>query len=126
MVIDGEIGISYAAKASPDGAVEADHWLLGPILHVDESRCLRRVVGRGNQIRHQVRNEPAILEGCITMPRGPTEAVVTKFLRGVLGVDAVGVVELGAKARAAGLLAEGQSKAPRNRLRREAGDRVRM
>jgi hypothetical protein len=43
------------------------------------------------------------------MPRGPTDAVVTKFLRGALAGDAVAVVELGTKARAAGLLAEGQS-----------------
>jgi hypothetical protein len=38
------------------------------------------------------------------MRRGPSEALVTKFLRGSLRVDAVGVSELEAKARAAGLL----------------------
>jgi hypothetical protein len=43
------------------------------------------------------------------MPRGPSEAIVTKFLRDALAVDAVGVPELDEKARAAGLLGEGQS-----------------
>jgi hypothetical protein len=43
------------------------------------------------------------------MRRGPSEALVTKFLRGSLTVGAVGVSELEAKARAAGLLGERQS-----------------
>jgi hypothetical protein len=43
------------------------------------------------------------------MPRGPSEAVVTKFLRDALAVDAVGVPELDEKARAKGLLGERQS-----------------
>ena len=43
------------------------------------------------------------------MPRGPSEAVVTKFLRYALAVDAVGVPELDEKARAKGLLGERQS-----------------
>ena len=43
------------------------------------------------------------------MPRGPSEAIVTKFLRDALAVDAVGVPELDEKARAKGLLGERQS-----------------
>jgi hypothetical protein len=43
------------------------------------------------------------------MPRGRSEALVTKFLRDVLAVEAVGVPELEAKARAGGLLGERQS-----------------
>jgi hypothetical protein len=43
------------------------------------------------------------------MPRGPSEAVVTKFLRHALAGHALGVTELETKARATGLLAEGQS-----------------
>jgi hypothetical protein len=43
------------------------------------------------------------------MPRGPSEAIVTKFLRDALAVNAVGVPELDEKARAAGLLGERQS-----------------
>ena len=43
------------------------------------------------------------------MPRGPSEAIVTKFLRNALAVDAVGVPELDEKARAKGLLGERQS-----------------
>src|SRR4029077_1481520 len=42
------------------------------------------------------------------MPRGPSEAIVTKFLRDALAVDAVGVPELDEKARAKGLLGERQ------------------
>src|SRR5438067_11955729 len=45
----------------------------------------------------------------ITMRRGPAEAVVTKFLRDSLAVDAERVPKLEAKARAAGLLGERQS-----------------
>jgi hypothetical protein len=42
---------------------------------------------------------PNILQGCQqAMPRGPSEAVVTKFLRHALAVDAVGVPELEARA----------------------------
>jgi hypothetical protein len=51
----------------------------------------------------------AILEGCSSMPRGPSEAIVTKFLRDAIGVDAVGVSELDEKARAKALLSERQS-----------------
>jgi hypothetical protein len=51
----------------------------------------------------------AILEGCSSMPRGPSEAIVTKFLRDALAVDAVGVPELDEKAQAKGLLGERQS-----------------
>jgi hypothetical protein len=40
---------------------------------------------------------------------GPSDALVTKFLRGSLAVDAVGVSELEAKARASGLLGGRQS-----------------
>jgi hypothetical protein len=43
------------------------------------------------------------------MPRGPFEAIVTKFLRDALAVNAVGVPELDEKARAKGLLGERQS-----------------
>ena len=43
------------------------------------------------------------------MPRGPSEPIVTKFLRNALAVDAVGVPELDEKARAKGLLGERQS-----------------
>src|SRR4029077_8850621 len=43
------------------------------------------------------------------MPRGPSEAIVTKFLRDALAVNAVGVPELDEKARATGLLGERQS-----------------
>jgi hypothetical protein len=43
------------------------------------------------------------------MPRGPSEALVTKFLRDALAVNAVGVPELDEKARAKGLLGERQS-----------------
>jgi hypothetical protein len=43
------------------------------------------------------------------MPRGRSEAIVTKFLRDALAVDAVGVPELDEKARAKGLLGERQS-----------------
>jgi hypothetical protein len=43
------------------------------------------------------------------MPRGPSEAIVTKFLRDALAVDAVGAPELDEKARAKGLLGERQS-----------------
>ena len=43
------------------------------------------------------------------MPRGPSEPIVTKFLRDALAVDAVGVPELDEKARAKGLLGERQS-----------------
>ena len=43
------------------------------------------------------------------MPSGHSEAVVTKFLRHALAGHALGVTELETKARATGLLAEGQS-----------------
>jgi hypothetical protein len=43
------------------------------------------------------------------MPRGPSDAIVTKFLCDALAVDAVGVPELDEKARAKGLLGERQS-----------------
>jgi hypothetical protein len=43
------------------------------------------------------------------MPRGPSEATVTKFLRDALAVDAVGVPELDEKARATGLLGTARS-----------------
>jgi hypothetical protein len=43
------------------------------------------------------------------MPRGPSEAIVTKFLRDALAVNAVGVPELDEKAQAKGLLGERQS-----------------
>ena len=43
------------------------------------------------------------------MPRGPSEAVVTKFLRHALAAHPCGVTELDAKAQAAGLLNERQS-----------------
>ena len=43
------------------------------------------------------------------MPRGPSEHVVTKFLQHALAAHALGVTELDAKARAAGLLGEHQS-----------------
>jgi hypothetical protein len=43
------------------------------------------------------------------MPRGPSEAVVTKFLRHALAGHALGVTELETKARAKGLLGERQS-----------------
>ena len=49
------------------------------------------------------------------MPRGPSEAIVTKFLRNALAVDAVGVPELDEKARAKGLLAA-PSDAARNKV----------
>jgi hypothetical protein len=42
------------------------------------------------------------------MPRRLSEAVVTEFLRDALAVDSVGVPELEARARAAGLLGESQ------------------
>ena len=42
------------------------------------------------------------------MPRRLSEAVVTEFLRDALAVDSVGVPELEARARAAGLLGERQ------------------
>jgi hypothetical protein len=45
----------------------------------------------------------------ITMPRAHSEALVTKFLRDALAVNAVGVPELDEKARAQGLLGERQS-----------------
>jgi hypothetical protein len=45
----------------------------------------------------------------ISMPRGPSEAVVTKFLRHALAAHPCGVTELDAKAQAAGLLGEHQS-----------------
>jgi hypothetical protein len=45
----------------------------------------------------------------ITMPRDHSEALVTKFLRDALAVNAVGVPELDEKARAKGLLSERQS-----------------
>src|ERR1700757_4332434 len=45
----------------------------------------------------------------ITMPRPRSEAFVTEFLRDALAVDALGVPELEARARAAGLLGERQS-----------------
>jgi hypothetical protein len=44
------------------------------------------------------------------MPRGPSEAIVTKFLRDALAVDAVGVPELDEKARAKGLLGDTTAK----------------
>src|SRR6476646_1987485 len=44
-----------------------------------------------------------------TMPRGPSEAVVTKFLRHALAGHALGVTELETRARATGLLGERQS-----------------
>ena len=43
------------------------------------------------------------------MPRAHSEALVTKFLRDALAVNAVGVPELDEKARAQGLLGERQS-----------------
>jgi hypothetical protein len=43
------------------------------------------------------------------MPRAPSEVPVTKFLRHALAAHGLGVTELDAKARAAGLLAEGRS-----------------
>src|SRR6202011_5895786 len=43
------------------------------------------------------------------MPRGPSEAIVTKFLRDALAADAVPVPELDEKARGKGLLGERQS-----------------
>jgi hypothetical protein len=44
----------------------------------------------------------------ITMPRHHPEILVTEFLRDALAGDALGVLELEAKARATGLLGEGQ------------------
>ena len=52
------------------------------------------------------------------MPRGPSEAIVTKFLRDALAVDAVGVPELDEKARAKGLLGERQSITTARRFKR--------
>jgi hypothetical protein len=46
------------------------------------------------------------------MPRGPSEAIVTKFLRDALAVDAVGVPELDEKARAKELLGVGGTSRP--------------
>jgi hypothetical protein len=45
----------------------------------------------------------------ITMPRGPSEAVVTSFLRRALAARPMSVTDIDPKARATGLLAEGQS-----------------
>ena len=53
--------------------------------------------------------EPLFWKMPITMPRGPSEHVVTKFLQHALAAHALGITELDAKARAAGLLGEHQS-----------------
>jgi hypothetical protein len=45
------------------------------------------------------------------MPSRGSEVLVIKFLRGALAVDALGVPELEARARATGLLGEGQPSA---------------
>jgi hypothetical protein len=45
----------------------------------------------------------------INMPRGPSEAVVTNFLRRALAARPMSVTDIDPKARAAGLLSEGQS-----------------